>query len=258
MKLSRPLVVLDLETTGTWVEKDRIIEIALIKLMPDGTQLKFHKKVNPGIPIPEKITELTGISNEEIKDAPGFSDIAEEVLAFLEGVDFGGFNMERFDLPILERQLFESGGHVLEWRNRRLYDAQKIFHINEKRDLSAAYRFYCGQTLDKAHTALADAAATVEILEQQVSQYGQGATEIDVLDQFDYQRTEQYYDSEGKLCWWNGALYPTFGKYGRKQSLQELVEKDANYLRWVLKADFSAEVKKAVKAVLDGQVIKMK
>src|SRR5262249_2992538 len=136
MKLTKPVVILDLETTGLWIEKDRIIEIGMIKCLLDGSRQTYLKRVNPGIPGPRAVIELTGISDEALADAPRFTEIAHEVLAFIGDADFGGFNIERFDLPMLEREMFDSG-HRLEWRHRTIYDAQKIYHIHEKRDLKA-------------------------------------------------------------------------------------------------------------------------
>ena len=144
MKLTKPVVVLDLETTGLWVEKDRIIEIGMIRTDPDGQRQVFVKRVNPGILIPEPIVKLTGIRNEDVKDAPPFKELVTDILAFIGNSDFGGFNVERFDLPLLEREVFDAGSR-LEWRHRTVYDAQKIYHIHEKRDLKAAYRFFLQQ-----------------------------------------------------------------------------------------------------------------
>src|SRR5262249_10841628 len=146
MKLTRPLVVLDLEATGIWIEKDRIIEIGMVKATPDGQQEVYSTRVNPCIPIPPVVTELTGISDADVRSAPGFSTIAPKVLAFLEGADLGGFNAERFDLPLLARE-FADAGIKFDYAGRTVYDAQKIYHLNERRDLFAAYSFYCRQEL---------------------------------------------------------------------------------------------------------------
>ena len=158
MKLTKPLVVLDLETTGVWIEKDRIIEIGMVKVMPDGKQEIYGLKVNPCMPIPAVVTELTGISDADVKDAQPFSSIAGKVLAFLDGADIGGFNVERFDLPLLARE-FADAGIKFDYANRTVYDAQKIYHLHERRDLFAAFAFYCHQELKDAHSASADAIA---------------------------------------------------------------------------------------------------
>jgi len=160
MKLSRPLVIFDLETTGIWVEKDKIVEIGMIKLLPDNSRQSFLKRVNPGMPIPANVSRIIDITDDDVKDAPKFKDIAKEALEFIGGADLAGFNILRFDLPVLEREFFEAG-ISFRWDERAIYDAQKIYHIHEKRDLTAAYKLYCNKNLDNAHTALGDAEATV-------------------------------------------------------------------------------------------------
>jgi DNA polymerase III subunit epsilon len=149
MKLTKPLVVLDLETTGIWIEKDRIIEIGMVKLSPDGQQEIYNTKVNPGMPIPAFVTQLTGISDADVKAAPAFGAIAGRVKSFMEGADLGGFNVERFDLPLLAREFIDEG-ISFDYSNRTIYDAQKIYHLHERRDLSAAFAFYCRQDLKDA------------------------------------------------------------------------------------------------------------
>ncbi len=253
MKITQPLVVLDLESTGVWIEKDKIIEIALIKYSPDGKKETYHRKINPGILIPKHVTELTGISDQDVKDAPYFKNVAREVFQFIGTADFGGFNVERFDLPLLERE-FADAGIAFEWEKAKIYDAQKIFHLNEKRDLSAAYQFYCGKELKGAHSALVDSEAVYEILERQVERYGEGAQAITVLDQFEYSAKTENYDEDGKFCWWNGKLYPTFGKYRRNTSLDELVKKDISYLNWLLKSEFKDDVKSLIRLALKGEI----
>ena len=251
MKLKNSLVVLDVESTGVWVEKDKVIEVAFIKYSPEGKREVLHSRVNPGMAIPPVITELTGISDADVKDAPFFKDIALRMLDFMGFADLGGFNIEKFDLPLLEREFFEAG-HKFEWQLRKIYDAQKVYHLNEKRDLTAAYQFYCAKELVGAHSALADSEAVYEILEKQVVKYGEGAEELAALDKFEYRDRSKYHDSEGKFCWWDGKLYPTFGKYRRKMPLDEIVKKDTDYLNWILKSDFKEDVKDLIRAALKG------
>ena len=252
MKISRPLVILDLETTGTWVEKDKIVEIGLIKLMPDGTKLDYIKRVNPGMPIPPNVTLIINIADADVKDKPRFKEIAEEALAFLGDSDLGGFNILRFDLPLLEREFYEAKLNF-HWRDRNIYDAQKIYHIHEKRDLMAAYFLYCGKKLENAHSALSDAEATVDILDAQVGQYGSTELGIESLKDIDYERSSDYFDKERKFCWWNGQLYPTFGKHGKKKHIKDIAKEDREYLEWILTKDFDNEVKAMIQKVLDGQ-----
>ncbi len=252
MKLTKPVVVLDLETTGVWVEKDRVIEIGMIKCLPDGGRQTFIRRINPGILIPPAVVELTGISNEAVAGEVSFRDIASQVLEFIGDSDFGGFNVERFDLPLLEREIFDAGLR-LEWRHRTVYDAQKIYHIHEKRDLKAAYRFFCDKDLTNAHSALGDAAATLDILGAQIAKYGGGNEYLESLIDFKYEPMSSYFDPERKFRWWNGGLYPAFGKYARKHSVREIAQKDAAYLQYLLTTDFDEKVKSMLQDALTGK-----
>ena len=252
MKLSKPLVILDLETTGIWIEKDKIIEIAMIKVFPDETRTTYSSYVNPGMPIPPEVTEVTGIKDADVKDAPKFRDISSEVFRFLEEADIGGFNVERFDLPLLERELTECG-IKFEWSKRSIYDAQKVYHLHNKRDLTAAYEFYCGKELKDAHSALADTQATLDVLIAQVAKHGNGNDSVEALKEFDYRKRTEFFDSDRKLRWWNGELYMMFGKYARKASLQEITKTDRPYLEWILKQDFREDVKDVVEQALEGK-----
>lgn len=253
MKIKKPLIALDIESTGVWIEKDKIIEIALIQYSPDGTKQTLHTRVNPGMPIPAVVTQLTGIADEDVKGAPFFKDVAAKIIDFIGTSDFAGFNVERFDLPLLKRE-FEEIGIRFDWEERKIYDAQKVYHLNEKRDLSAACQFYCGKELAGAHSALADSEAVYLILEKQVEKYGQGQEDIAVLEQYQYESHFDYHDEERKFCWWNGKLYPMFGKYGRKLAIEEIVKADTGYLKWILAKDFSDNVKAIIRSALNGEI----
>lgn len=252
MKLIKPLVVLDLETTGIWIEKDRIIEIGMVKVKPDGKQEVYSTKVNPCMPIPAVVTQLTGISDADVKSAPAFATVGPKVLAFLEGADLGGFNVERFDLPLLARE-FADAGIKFDYAGRTIYDAQKIYHLHERRDLFAAFAFYCHQELKGAHGATADAQATLAILQEQLKRYAAPREDIESLKDFDYKQSSEYFDSERKFRWWNGDLYMTFGKYAKKEPLRVIAKKDPQYLEWVLDRDFSDEIKNMIQEVLNGK-----
>src|SRR5215467_4360685 len=170
LQLKKPLAVIDLETTGTNLGSDRIIEIAIVKLLPDGNQVVKRKLVNPQMPIPKVVTDLHGITDEMVKDAPTFKQVAHELKQVLDGCDLAGYNSNRFDIPMLMEEFLRAGVEF-DMKGRRLVDVQKIFHLMEQRTLSAAYKFYCNKVLDGAHSAEADAAATHEILYAQVERY---------------------------------------------------------------------------------------
>lgn len=252
MKLTKPLVILDLETTGTWIEKDRIIEIGMIRLSPSGEKKTYLKRVNPLMPIPPAVCKLTGITDADVKDAPVFKSIAKEVVDFIGEADLGGFNVDKFDIPLLERELTEAQAQF-GFAGRSVYDAQKVFHLNEKRDLTAAYAFYCGKPLAGAHSALADTEAALEVLVAQVERYGGGDLSIEVVGRFNYRELTEFYDAERKFRWWNGELYMMFGKYAKKESLREVARKDPGYLEWMLSRDFSEEVKELISGALRGR-----
>ncbi len=252
MKISRPLVVLDLETTGTWVEKDKIVEVGMVKLMPDGTKETYVKRVNPGIPIPANVSRIIDITDDDVKDAPPFKDVAKEVMEFIGDSDLGGFSILRFDLLILEREFYDAG-LSFHWKERDIYDAQKVYHIHEKRDLTAAYKLYCDKELENAHSALGDAEATVDIFDAQINKYGTPDEGIESLKDFDYEQHSAYFDRERKFCWWNGELYPAFGKYRRKKHIKDILKADRPYLEWILSSDFSEEVKTMVENALRGE-----
>ena len=252
MKITKPLVIFDLETTGTWVNKDKIVEIGMVKVMPDGKSENYLKRVNPGMPIPPNVSRIINIVDEDVKDAPFFKDIAKDVLSFIGDSDLAGFNIQRFDIPILEREIIDAGFNF-HWKDRDIYDAQKVYHIHEKRDLMAAYQFYCNKELKSAHSALGDATATVEILDAQIKKYGAQEKGIESLKDFEYERSSDYFDKERKFCWWNGELYPTFGKYARKKHIKGIAKEDSRYLEWILTKDFSDEVKTMIGKALEGE-----
>ena len=178
LQLKKPLAVIDLETTGTNLGTDRIIEIAIVKLLPDGNQVLKRKIINPQMPIPKSVTELHGITDEMVKDAPTFKQVAHELKQILDGCDLAGYNSNRFDIPMLMEEFLRADVDF-DMRNRKLVDVQKIFHLMEQRTLSAAYKFYCNKIHNAAHSAEADAIATVEIFHAQLERYPDLGNSID-------------------------------------------------------------------------------
>jgi len=251
MKVKKDLVVLDLETTGTWIERDKIIEIAMVKIIKSGGEEKYFRRINPGMPIPKQVTEITGITNDDVKHEKIFEQIAGEILEFLGSCDIGGFNVLKFDLPVLARE-FSKAGLYFEYESRDVYDAQKIYHIYEKRNLTAAYKFYCGKDLVDAHSAEADARATLDILAEQSKKYANDNFED--LKHIDYEQKTEFFDRQKKFRWWNGRLYIMFGKYGRKLSLEEVIKKDRPYVEWMLAQDFEEPVKEMLRSALIGRM----
>ncbi len=253
LKLDRPLAVFDLETTGIDPQKDRIVQIAIIRVEPDGSRRTFESLVNPEVPIPEGATAVHGIRDVDVANEPTFSQIRREVEAFLEGSDLGGFNSSRFDVPLLLAELNRSGSEE-DFKDRRLIDAMAIFHRMERRDLTSAYRFYCNKELVGAHSALADTEATLAILEAQVARYEEVPAESEALHKFCNPNQDKYADRSRKLVWNDqGEAEFTFGKL-KGRSLQSVVrnKSDRGYLEWMLNKDFSEEIKGILREALDG------
>src|SRR6516164_6580703 len=210
LQLTRPLAVIDLETTGINLASDRIIEIAIIKILPDGTQATKHKLINPEMSIPQASSDIHGITNEKVKDAPNFKQVANELKQFLDNCDLAGYNSNRFDIPLLVEEFLRIG---MEFDNkgRKLLDVQKIFHMMEQRTLSAAYRFYCNKELEGAHGAEADASATWEVLVAQVSKYPQLGSNIETI--LKCIGEEPVVDFARRFVLENGVEVFNFGKY---------------------------------------------
>ncbi|MBQ1939340.1 MAG: 3'-5' exonuclease, partial [Alistipes sp.] len=183
LKLKRPIVFFDLETTGVNTSSDRIVEISLIKVMPNGEEIAKTRRINPEIPIPPEATAVHGITDEDVKDAPTFKQIARSLAQFLQGCDFGGFNSNRFDLPLLVEEFLRAGVDV-DFKRFRFVDVQTIFHKKEQRTLEAAYQFYCDRELKNAHSAEADTRATYEVLCAQLDRYNDLENDIDFLAEF--------------------------------------------------------------------------
>jgi len=238
--LSRPIVFFDLETTGLLVELDRIIEIALIKLHPDGRTERLCQRFNPGIKVPAESVAIHGITDEMLRDQPLFKDWATRLYAFFENSDIGGYAMKRLDIPMLSKE-FGRVGLSFTMDDRRMVDASVIYRKKEKRDLSAAYKFYCGKDLVDAHSADADTQATYEVLLAQLDRYADLPKDVDSLHAFCTAPEPSQVDQEGRLVWRDGEAFFNFGKH-RYHSLEQVAQEDPNYLEWVVeKASFSAD-----------------
>ncbi|MCB1182650.1 3'-5' exonuclease [bacterium] len=251
LKLTRPLAVFDLETTGIDVEKDRIVQLAIIRVEPYGTRRTFETLVNPERPIPPEATAVHGIKDADVRDAPTFAQVRREVEELLADADLAGFNSVNFDQPLLMAEMKRAGSE-LEFRGRRHLDAMRIFHRMERRDLTAAYRFYCDKELTGAHNALADTAATLEILDAQVGRYEEVPDEVEALHAFCNPDEGRFVDRTRKLVWNDqGEAEFTFGKY-QGRSLNAVCEENRGYLEWMLNKDFSEEVKGILREALGG------
>lgn len=250
LKLVRPLVVFDIESTGVSPRKDRIIELAAIKLMPDGEEISKCWLMNPGVPIPPETTAIHGISDEIVKDCPTFADKADEIFEFFRGCDLSGFNADRFDIPCLEEE-FARVGMAFAPSARKHVDVQRIYHKKEPRDLSAAVRFYLGRNHDGAHGAEADTRATLEVLKAQMAKYSDLPATVDEMDEYLVPHDPMNADRAGTLRWKDGELTINFGKK-KGESLKKLLLNEPNYLKWILKGDFDTEVRMIIKDLLDN------
>ncbi len=253
LQLTRPLAVFDLETTGIDVERDRIVQVAIIRIEPGGTRKTFEALVNPEVPIPPEASRVHGIHDADVQDAPTFAQIRREVEEILTGVDLAGYNSVRFDQPLLTNELKRAGSEM-DFRGIKHLDAMRIFHKKEKRDLSAAYRLYCGKELVGAHNALADTTATLEILDAQLNHYDDLPRDVDSLHTYCNPDEGKYVDLKRKFLWNdNGEAEFTFGKF-QGQSINAVVadQRGRGYLEWMLGKDFSEEIKGILREALDG------
>src|SRR6476660_1932241 len=210
LELKKPLAVIDLETTGTNLSNDRIVEIAIVRLSVNGEKKVKRKLINPEIPIPAGSTDVHGISNEMVKDAPTFKQVANEIKQFLEHCDLSGYNSNRFDIPMLAEE-FLRAGMDFDFEDRKLLDVQKIFHMMEQRTLSAAYKFYCNKELISAHSAEADASATWDILLAQIEKYPHLGVTVDSV--IKYIGEENIVDFARRMIMDNGVEVFNFGKH---------------------------------------------
>ena len=256
IEMNRPLVVFDIESTGISPRRDRIIELAAVKVMPDGTEVSKCWLLNPTVHIPAEATAIHGIADEDVKDCPTFLEKAKEIFAFFEGCDLSGFNADRFDIPCLEEEFARCAMNFAASRRKHV-DVQRIYHRMEPRDLSSAVKFYCGHSLEGAHGAEADAAATLEVLKAQFartdSNYAQLPRNVDALDEYLVPHDPLNADRNGFFRWKDGEWTINFGKK-RGESLKRIMLNEPNFLKWILKGDFDTEVRMIASDALEGRL----
>ena len=243
IQLQRPIVFLDLETTGLNLVTDRVVEIAMLKVMPDGSRVMKRKLVNPEMPIPKEVSEIHGITNEMVKDAPKFREIANEIRQFLEGADYGGYNSNKFDWPLLAEEFLRSG-LGFDIQGTKLLDVQKIYHLLEPRTLSAAYKFYCDKDLSNAHSAEADISATWEVFSAQVDRYPQLGNTIESVTKFI--GVDEIVDFARRFSMENG------------KAVEDVLKSEPTYYDWVMKSEFALHTKLKLTEIFNRTMLKNK
>ncbi|MBO5686751.1 MAG: 3'-5' exonuclease [Alistipes sp.] len=243
LNLKRPIVFFDLETTGVDTAKDRIVEVSMIKIMPDGEEIVRTRRINPQMHIPEQATAIHGITDEDVKDCPTFAQVAKSMAQFIDGCDFGGFNSNRFDLPMLVEEFLRAGVDV-DFRRRRFVDVQNIFHKMEQRTLVAAYKFYCDKNLEEAHSAEADTRATYEVLMAQLDRYPELQNDVAALA--DFSERGQTADFAGRIGY-NEKQEEVFnfGKY-KGRCVEDVFREEPSYYAWMMNGDFPLYTKKVI------------
>lgn len=246
LNLTKPICFFDLETTGINITNDRIVEISILKVHPNGKEESYTQRVNPTIPIPYAVTQVHGISDADVADKPTFKEIAKEVHNMIKDSDLGGFNSNRFDIPLLAEEMLRAEVDF-DMKNRQSIDVQTIFHKMEQRTLSAAYKFYCDKNLDDAHSAEADTLATYEVLKAQLDKYEELENDANFLAEFSSRKKFAdfagfiAYTKEGEECF-------AFGKHKGKL-VTEVLENEPGYFGWLLNADFPLYTKKVLTAI---------
>lgn len=250
VKLDRPLAILDIEATGISPRADRIVELAIVRLDPDGSEHRKSWLLNPTVPIPIETTAVHGITDDVVRNCPTFADVAGEVKRFLGDSDLGGFNILRFDVPMLCEE-FLRAGISFDADSRRALDAQRIFHQREPRDLTAALAFYCGRDHVDAHGAEADVEATLQVLQGQFQKYPDLPRDMEEIDRTFNARDPFNADRSGRLRWVNGEVTINFGKK-KGARLRDLARDEPGFLKWIAKNDFPLDMRKIAENALIG------
>ncbi|MDE6415986.1 MAG: 3'-5' exonuclease [Duncaniella sp.] len=246
LNLKKPIIFFDLETTGTNITSDRIVEISLIKVMPNGEEIERTRRINPTIPIPAEATAVHHITDADVANEPTFKQVARSLAELFAGCDIAGFNSNRFDVPMLDEE-FRRAGVKFDFSKARFVDVQTIFHKKEQRTMVSAYRFYCDKDLEAAHSANADTRATYEVLKAQLDRYSDLPNDVDALS--DYSSQNNNVDLIGRLVY-NEKRQPVinFGKY-RGRLAEEVLRRDPGYYSWILQGDFPQNTKDAFTAI---------
>ncbi|MGH2553933.1 MAG: exonuclease domain-containing protein [Chitinophagaceae bacterium] len=252
LQLKKPLAFIDLETTGVNLGKDRIVEIAIVKILTDGTKSIKRKLINPEMPIPKGASDVHGISDEMVKDAPTFKQVAQELKQMMDGCDLAGYNSNRFDIPLMMEEFLRAQVDF-DMKNRKLLDIQNIFHKMEPRTLSAAYKFYCNKNLEGAHSAEADAAATHEILEAQLERYAELGNNIDSI--LKVIGEDQIVDFARRFIMENGIEVFNFGKF-KGRPVAEVLKSEPQYYDWMMKGDFPQHTKQKLTEIFTRTMLK--
>lgn len=231
---------------------DRIVEIAIVRISPDNTRQVKRKLINPEIPIPPAITDIHGLTNEMLKDAPVFKQVANEIKQFLDNCDLGGYNSNRFDIPLLMEEFLRTGIEF-DMKGRRLLDVQKIYHMMEQRTLTAAYKFYCEKNLEGAHGAEVDAIATCEVLEAQLLKYEQLGNTVDSILKFTGE--ELIIDFARRFIMENGVEVFNFGKY-KGRPVADVLKSEPQYYDWMMKGDFTLHTKQKLTEIFNRTMLK--
>ncbi len=252
LELKRPLAFIDLETTGVNPGTDRIVEIAIVKVLPDGSKLVKRKLINPEIPIPKSSSDIHGITESMVKDAPTFKQVANEIKQFLENCDLGGYNSNKFDIPVLVEEFLRTGIDF-KFESRKLVDVQKIFYQMEPRTLTAAYKFYCQKDLVSAHSAEADVEATREILEAQIGRYPQLGTSVDSILKIIGE--DEIVDFARRMIIQDGKIIFNFGKHKGK-IVEEVFRIERSYYDWMMQGDFPQHTKHKITEILNKVYLK--
>jgi DNA polymerase-3 subunit epsilon len=250
IKIDRPLAFFDIVATGISTRADRIVELAIVILYPDGHNSEHIWRVNPGMPIPQESIAIHGITDEDVKDSPRYSEIADEISEVLEGCDLAGYNNTRFDIPMLIEE-FARANIIFDMENRRNVDIQRIFHRNEPRTLTAALSYYCDEEHVDAHGALPDVIATIKVFEGQYKKYDSLPESVEELDEYCNPRDPSWADRIGRLKWTDGILTLNFGKK-KGQSIESILQEDSGFIQWILRNDFPDDTKKILRDAIEG------